>query len=71
MVTEGIQTILRREGYPNPYEALKNLTRVHQTITQETLAEFIDGLAISDAVKAELRQITPHNYTGYEANALS
>ena len=65
VVTEGIQTILRREGYPNPYEALKNLTRVHQTITQASLAEFIDGLAIPDTVKAELRKITPRNYTGY------
>ncbi len=65
VVTEGIQTILRREGYPNPYEALKSLTRVNETINQANLAEFIDGLEVSDAVKVELRQITPHNYTGY------
>ena len=61
---EGIQTILRREGYPNPYEALKALTRTNQTITRESLLEFIDGLNVSETVKAELRNITPHSYTG-------
>jgi len=71
VVTEGIQTILRREGYPNPYEALKSLTRVNETITQTTLAEFIDGLDVSGTIKDELRQLTPHNYTGYEIDALS
>lgn len=61
---EGIQTILRREGYPNPYEALKALTRTNQKITRESLLEFIDGLNVEEAVKAELRNITPHSYTG-------
>lgn len=61
---EGIQTILRREGYPNPYEALKALTRTNQKITRESLLEFIKGLNVSDSVKAELRNITPHSYTG-------
>ena len=61
---EGIQTILRREGYPNPYEALKALTRTNQKITRESLLEFIEGLNVSDSVKAELRNITPHSYTG-------
>ena len=61
---EGIQTILRREGYPNPYEALKALTRTNQKITRESLLEFIDGLNVEESVKAELRNITPHSYTG-------
>ncbi len=64
VVAEGIQTVLRREGYPKPYEALKALTRTHGTITEETLAVFIEGLDVTDAVKAELMQITPENYTG-------
>jgi adenylosuccinate lyase len=66
VVAEGIQTILRREGYPEPYEALKALTRTHGTIHREAIAAFIDALAVSDAVKDELRAITPHNYTGCE-----
>lgn len=61
---EGIQTILRREGYPNPYEALKALTRTNTKITRESLLEFIDGLNVEESVKAELRNITPHSYTG-------
>ena len=61
---EGIQTILRRESYPNPYEALKALTRTNSKITRESLLEFIDGLNVSDSVKEELRSITPHTYTG-------
>ena len=61
---EGIQTILRRESYPNPYEALKALTRTNQKITRESLLEFIDGLNVEESVKAELRSITPHSYTG-------
>ena len=61
---EGIQTILRRESYPNPYEALKALTRTNQKVTRESLMEFIDGLDVSESVKAELRNITPHSYTG-------
>ena len=64
VVAEAIQTVLRREAYPNPYEALKDLTRVNQKITAATMAEFIDGLDVSEAVKAELKQITPFNYTG-------
>ena len=66
VVAEGIQTILRREGYPEPYEALKTLTRTHATIDRSAIAAFIDGLKVTDAVKAELRAITPHNYTGCE-----
>jgi adenylosuccinate lyase len=64
VVAEGIQTILRREGYPNPYETLKALTRTNEGITSETIARFIDTLEVSDAVKAELRAITPSTYTG-------
>jgi adenylosuccinate lyase len=61
---EGIQTILRRESYPNPYEALKALTRTNQKITRESLLEFIAGLDVAESVKEELRKITPHSYTG-------
>ncbi len=64
VVAEGIQTILRREGYPKPYEALKALTRTKEGITAESISNFIDTLQVSDAVKAELKAITPHNYTG-------
>ncbi len=64
VVAEAIQTILRREAYPNPYEALKDLTRVNRKIDREVIHEFIDSLSVSEAIKAELRQITPHNYTG-------
>ena len=64
VVAEGIQTILRREGYPKPYEALKALTRTNDGITAESISNFIDTLQVSDAVKAELKAITPHNYTG-------
>ena len=64
VVAEAIQTILRREGYFNPYEALKALTRTNTAITAETIAHFIDTLQVSDAVKAELKAITPENYTG-------
>lgn len=65
VVAEAIQTILRREGYPKPYETLKELTRVNTTVTAESIASFIDTLNISDEVKAELKRITPHTYTGY------
>ena len=61
---EGIQTILRREAYPHPYEALKALTRTNAAITAESIKGFIDGLEVSESVKAELRAITPHSYTG-------
>jgi len=64
VVAEGIQTILRREGYPKPYEALKGLTRTNRHITKELISEFIDGLAVNDQVKQELRAITPQSYTG-------
>lgn len=64
VVAEGIQTILRREGYPKPYEALKALTRTNLAITAESIAEFIETLDVSDTVKKELRTITPHSYTG-------
>jgi len=64
VVAEAIQTILRREGYPNPYEALKELTRTNQQVNAHTIKIFIDGLEISDAIKDELKKITPHNYTG-------
>lgn len=64
VVAEGIQTILRREGYPQPYEALKNLTRTNEKITAESINTFIDGLDVSEAVKQELKNISPFNYTG-------
>jgi adenylosuccinate lyase len=64
VVAEAIQTILRRENYPNPYEALKELTRGNATITQKSMMEFIQSLKVSAAVKKELKAITPFNYTG-------
>ncbi|MGF1559395.1 MAG: adenylosuccinate lyase [Flavobacteriaceae bacterium] len=64
VVAEAIQTILRREGYPNPYEALKGLTRTNIKINQASIADFIDTLEVSDGIKAELKAITPSNYTG-------
>lgn len=64
VVAEAIQTILRREAYPNPYEALKGLTRTNTKITQQSIAEFIDTLAVSETIKSELKQISPSNYTG-------
>ena len=64
VVAEGIQTILRREGYPKPYEALKALTRTNTHVTQASIAEFIDGLDVADTVKAELRALSPATYTG-------
>ena len=64
VVAEAIQTILRREGYPNPYEALKGLTRTNSKITQKTIADFIETLSVTDDVKSELKKITPANYTG-------
>ncbi|MBT8320877.1 MAG: adenylosuccinate lyase [Eudoraea sp.] len=64
VVAEALQTILRREGYPNPYEALKGLTRKNTQITKKTLAEFINSLDIDDAVKKEMLAISPQNYTG-------
>lgn len=64
VVAEAIQTILRRENYPDPYEALKGLTRTNNVINQNTIAKFIDSLAVSDQIKTELKAITPSNYTG-------
>ena len=65
VVAEAIQTILRREGYEKPYETLKNLTRTNSTVNAQSILDFIDTLNVSDKVKAELKSITPHNYTGY------
>ena len=64
VVAEAIQTILRREGYPNPYEALKGLTRTNAKINQQSIAEFIDTLEVSEVIKRELKAISPSNYTG-------
>jgi len=64
VIAEGIQVILRREGYPEPYEALKMLTRGRSGITREDLHEFIDTLSIAEAIKVELKSLTPHNYVG-------
>jgi adenylosuccinate lyase len=64
VVAEAIQTILRKEGYPNPYEALKTLTRKNEKITQQSMSDFIDGLAVQDEVKKRLRSITPFTYVG-------
>ena len=61
---EAIQTILRREGYPKPYETLKALTRTGKGISKETIKDFIETLNVSEAVKEELRQLSPHTYTG-------
>ena len=65
VVSEAIQTILRRENYPQPYEALKNLTRSNEKITKESLHQFIDSLKVSAAIKKELKSFTPFNYTGF------
>jgi adenylosuccinate lyase len=64
VVAEAIQTILRKEGYPNPYEALKDLTRKNEKITRQSISDFIDGLDINAGVKKRLKEITPFNYTG-------
>ena len=64
VVAEGIQTILRREAYPNPYEALKALTRTNKPISKEDIKNFIEGLDVAESVKEELRRLTPHTYTG-------
>lgn len=64
VVAEAIQTVLRREGYPKPYEALKGLTRTNEAITAESISRFIDSLDVSDAIKAELKEISPQNFTG-------
>ena len=64
VVAEAIQTILRREGYPNPYEALKGLTRTNTAITRDSIRDFINSLNVSEEIKEELRIISPSNYTG-------
>jgi adenylosuccinate lyase len=64
VVAEAIQTILRKEGYPNPYEALKELTRKNEKVTRESIVAFIDGLNIDDRLKTRLKDISPFNYTG-------
>ena len=64
VVAEAIQTVLRREGYPKPYEALKELTRTNQTITAGSISEFISNLNVEDSIKEELHSFSPHNYTG-------
>ena len=64
IISEAIQTILRREGYPNPYESLKELTRKNTSITKEILHKFIDSLEVNEKIKNELKVITPSNYTG-------
>merc|ERR1719277_1061345 len=66
VVAEALQSILRREKYPKPYEALRDLTRTNEAMTQERIHAFIDGLGVSDTVKAELKQVTPFNYIGYK-----
>ena len=64
VVSEAIQTVLRKENYPNPYEALKQLTRGNNHINKKSIHQFIDELKISDELKKELKKISPHNYTG-------
>ena len=64
VVAEALQTILRREGYPKPYEALKELTRTNTAITEKSIYDFIETLAVSDTIKEEMHRISPHNYTG-------
>ena len=64
VVSEAIQTVLRKEGYANPYEALKSLTRTGEKITKQSLHDFIDSLKVNDTVKTKLKSITPHNYIG-------
>jgi adenylosuccinate lyase len=66
VVAEAIQTVLRREGYPKPYEALKALTRKNEAITENTIADFIETLNVSDAIKSELKAISPYSYTGIQ-----
>jgi len=65
VVAEAIQCILRREAYPGAYEALRDFTRTNEAMNQQRMHKFVDGLSVSDAVKAELKQVSPFNYTGY------
>jgi adenylosuccinate lyase len=66
VVAEAVQTVLRRENYPNPYEALKDLTRGNSKINKESIHSFIDSLKINATLKKELKRISPHNYTGVQ-----
>jgi adenylosuccinate lyase len=66
VVAEAVQTILRSVGYPNPYEALKQLTRTNQKVTAQTIADFVETLDVDASVKERIRSITPHNYLGYK-----
>merc|ERR550514_447565 len=66
VVAEAIQSILRREGYPKPYEALRDLTRTNEAMTQKRIHSFLDGLQVGDNIKTELKKITPYNYVGYK-----
>ncbi len=70
VIAEAIQTVLRKEGYPKPYEALKGLTRKNEKTTQASIAAFVDTLNISEELKTQLKKISPHNYVGYNANEL-
>merc|ERR1712146_631432 len=65
VVAEAIQNILRREGYPKPYEALRDLTRTNEAMTMERIHSFVDGLDVTTAIKVELKEVTPFNYVGY------
>ena len=65
VVAEAIQTVLRSVGYPNPYEALKQLTRTNEKVTAQTIGAFVDTLEVTPEVKERLKRITPHNYIGY------
>jgi len=64
VIAEAIQTILRKEGYPNPYEALKELTRTNESINHDVIQQFIDKLDVKEDIKTKLKNITPFNYTG-------
>jgi adenylosuccinate lyase len=68
VIAEAIQTILRRENYPNPYEALKGLTRKNEKMNKDSFALFIDSLDVSDTIKNELKTISPFNYTGINSS---
>merc|ERR1712039_650768 len=65
VVAEAIQSILRRERYPKPYEALRDLTRTNEVMTKERIHKFVDTLNVSDAIKVQLKSVTPFNYVGY------
>jgi adenylosuccinate lyase len=71
VVSEAIQTILRRENYPQPYEALKELTRGNHKIDKKAIHAFIDSLKVNNEIKKELKKITPHNYTGVQVELMT